>query len=241
MTATVSRTFDAEVLVEALTQIAATPGRDNHCERYTGQWSCRTDPSKSIGAKYAADRWCNACIAQHALDRRAAVPRMPSTEIEWITRADWGRDHERHSDAHPYLLAHDEGDSLNCQLNYACGVDGARLGTVIGDGTVNNTFVPFYLFTISENDHEIACEECAEEMARLLNATLPSERVLSSPTDKVIAQLRATRALHTGWHTCEAANPPVHTDFEADSDDGLEACPAYQALTAALVALGAGA
>lgn len=41
---------------------------DGGCTNYT-QGCCRGDRGRSRDAKYTADRWCHACIAQDGLDR----------------------------------------------------------------------------------------------------------------------------------------------------------------------------
>src|SRR5688572_16596939 len=60
---------DGGDMAEALRWIAR-----HGCENYIKPWECRKDPARSRAAQYAADGWCDACVAMDAL---AAAPTAP--------------------------------------------------------------------------------------------------------------------------------------------------------------------
>ena len=58
-----------QILVDALLVI------DGPCRHYAvGSYACREDDSRTRGAEYAADAWCEPCVARDALERAGALP-----------------------------------------------------------------------------------------------------------------------------------------------------------------------
>lgn len=59
-----ARPFDVvQILGDALLILAGS------CASYTGPSSCRDDPGRTRVAEYAADSWCESCVARDALER----------------------------------------------------------------------------------------------------------------------------------------------------------------------------
>lgn len=57
---------DVKILADALLLIS-----EDHCESFTGHWSCRDEGSGKVrrGSVGTAGLWCDSCIARDALER----------------------------------------------------------------------------------------------------------------------------------------------------------------------------